>query len=137
MSKNKHQPPIILFDGVCKFCNASVSFIIRHRWKEDFHFIPLQSAEGKKFLELFHLPANYTDSVVLVEDGKLFLKSTAALRIARKLNPAYSWWSVFIFIPRFIRDRVYDWIAAHRNSWFKSQETCEIPDYEYKKRGTN
>ena len=133
MGKNENQKSIILFDGLCKFCNASVRFIMRHRRGDDFLFIPLQSGEGKKFLERYRLPENYTDSLVLIEDGKVFLKSTAALRISRKLKRTFSWCSVFIFIPVFIRDRVYDWVADHRNSWFKSQDTCEIPAYENKR----
>jgi predicted DCC family thiol-disulfide oxidoreductase YuxK len=121
------EKPIVLFDGACNFCNASVNFISKHNSKDDFIFIPLQSPEGKKLLHDHHLSESYMESIVLIEHHKAFLKSTAALRISKKLDGFYRLAFVFNLVPQFIRDKFYDWIAAHRGTWFRDQKTCEIP----------
>lgn len=118
---------IILFDGACGFCNLSVSFIIRHDKKNSFRFVPFQTAASRQLLKKFSLNENYSGSLVLIEGNTFFLKSTAALRIARTLNPPVNWLSVFILVPKFLRDPVYDWIARHRNSWFGKQNSCVLP----------
>ena len=128
MKKNNREKSIVLFDGNCNFCNASVNFIIRHNRKEDFLFVPLQSSYGKKLLGKHTIPENYSGSIVLIEDEKIFFKSTAALLISKKLNGLWSWLYVFIIVPVPFRDLVYNWIARHRSSWFRNQETCMVPD---------
>jgi predicted DCC family thiol-disulfide oxidoreductase YuxK len=130
--KKDHEKSIVLFDGRCNFCNASVNFIIKHNRKEDFIFVPLQSPYGKEILERFHLLKNYTESIVLIEGKKVFFKSTAALRISKKLNGMLSLLFVFILVPAFLRDGMYDWIAKHRMSWFKNQDSCIVPDARIK-----
>jgi predicted DCC family thiol-disulfide oxidoreductase YuxK len=133
IQKNNPEKSIILFDGVCNFCNASVNFIIRHNRKESFLFVPLQSSYGKKLLQRFSIRENYSESIVLIEDNKIYFKSTAALRIAKKSDGLLSSLYLFIIIPSFLRDHVYDWIARHRSSWFRNQNNCIVPDERVRK----
>jgi predicted DCC family thiol-disulfide oxidoreductase YuxK len=133
IQKKNSEKSIVLFDGVCNFCNASVNFIIRHNRKEDFLFVPLQSSYGKKLLEQFNIRKNYSESIVLIEDNKTYFKSTAALRIAKKSDGLLSSLYLFIIIPSFLRDHVYDWIARHRSSWFRNQNNCIVPDERVRK----
>jgi predicted DCC family thiol-disulfide oxidoreductase YuxK len=124
--------PIILFDGVCNFCNSSVNFIIEHDKQGVFKFAPLQSEIGKKYIDKFGLSA--IDSVILVEDEKAFTHSTAALKIAKRLDGIWSWASVFIIVPRFIRDFFYKLFAANRYRLFGKQDACMLPTPEIRAR---
>jgi predicted DCC family thiol-disulfide oxidoreductase YuxK len=124
--------PIILFDGVCNFCNSSVNFIIEHDKQGVFKFAPLQSKIGKKYIDKFGLSA--IDSVILVEDEKAFTHSTAALKIAKRLDGIWSWASVFIIVPRFIRDFFYKLFAANRYRLFGKQDACMLPTPEVRAR---
>jgi predicted DCC family thiol-disulfide oxidoreductase YuxK len=130
MQKSNPEKSIILFDGDCNFCNASVSFIIRHNRKKSFHFFPLQSTHGRDLLRKFKVNENYIDSLVLIEGQRIFFKSSAALRIAGKLNGALRLLYLFLIVPRFVRDKVYTWIANRRSSWFKNQNNCILPERE-------
>jgi predicted DCC family thiol-disulfide oxidoreductase YuxK len=129
---NIKEKSIVLFDGGCNFCNASVNFIFRNNKARNFLFVPLQSQYGKKLLKTSGLPEDYSESMVLIEDKQFFLKSDAALRIAKKLDGLWSWGYAFIFLPTSFRDAVYNWIARHRNSWFKNQNNCIVPDESMK-----
>lgn len=126
--------PVILFDGVCNFCNSSVNFVIRHDKKSRFRFAPLQSENGKALLLPFGFSGDRLDTFILVEKGQLFTRSTAALKVCRQLD---GWWPAlyaFIIVPRFIRDGIYDFIARHRYQWFGKKETCMIPTPETRQR---
>ncbi|MGE0637170.1 MAG: thiol-disulfide oxidoreductase DCC family protein [Bacteroidia bacterium] len=125
--------PIILFDGVCNLCNASVQFIIKHDKKGVFRFASLQSEFGKSIVNKFNLADKNIDSVMLFENNTVQLKSEAALRIAKRMGGIYSILFAFIIIPRFIRDSIYDYIARNRYRWFGKQESCMIPTPELKK----
>ncbi len=125
--------PVILFDGVCNLCNSSVQFIIKHDKKGIFRFASLQSEFGKKIIQQFDLANKNIDSVMLLENNAIKLKSTAALQIAKRLSGIYSALYGFIIVPRFIRDSVYDFIARNRYRWFGKQESCMIPQPELKK----
>lgn len=131
MENIKH--PVILFDGVCNLCNSSVQFIIKHDKKGIFRFASLQSEFGKKIIQQFDLANKNIDSVMLLENNAVKLKSTAALQIAKRLSGIYSALYGFIIVPRFIRDSVYDFIARNRYRWFGKQESCMIPQPEFKK----
>ena len=125
--------PVILFDGVCNLCNSSVQFIIKHDKKSIFRFASLQSEFGKRIIEKFDLANKNIDSVMLLENNAIELKSTAALQIAKQLGGIYSALYVFIIIPRFMRDSIYDFVARNRYRWFGKQESCMIPKPELKK----
>lgn len=125
--------PVILFDGVCNYCNFMVNFAIRHDKKARLQFAPLQSDTGKALLQQHQLPPD-TDSVVFIDQGKAMLHSDAALGIARYLDwPAKILYG-FIIIPRFIRNPFYKWIAKNRYRFFGKKETCMIPAPDVKSR---
>ena len=124
--------PIILFDGVCNFCNSSINFIIEHDKKGYFKFAPLQSEIGKIFIDKFSL--NDLDSVILVEDDKAYTHSTAALKIAKNLDGIWSWGYIFRIIPRPIRDFFYKLFAANRYRLFGKKDVCMMPTPEIRAR---
>lgn len=119
---------VILFDGVCRFCNGSVNFVIRHDRKDRFRFAPLQSDTGRSLLQMHGIHPAETDSFVLVEAGKPYVKSAAALRVARGLGFPWNLLWAFIIVPPFLRNAVYDWIARNRYRWFGKMDACMVPD---------
>jgi len=124
---------IILFDGECNFCNSSVNFIIQRDRKDYFKFSPLQSEFAKEFFSKNNIENNF-DSIVLIENEKLYKKSTAALKIAKHLNGLWKLAYVFIIIPPFVRNFLYDIIAKYRYKWFGRKDTCMIPDEKIKRK---
>ena len=125
---------IILFDGVCNFCNGSVNFVIAHDAKNYFKFAPLQSDVAQSLLEKHNIDKAETDSVILIEDETAFTHSTAALRIARKLDGAWSWFYVFVIIPKFVRDFCYKLFAKYRYKLFGKKDVCMMPTAEIKEK---
>ncbi len=125
---------ILLFDGVCNLCNASVNFILSRDKKDRFRFAALQSDEGKTILADWKLPAGEIDSVVLLENGTAYFRSEAALRILKNLGGAWILLYVFVIVPVFIRDPIYNWIARNRFKWYGKRETCRVPDEALKKK---
>ena len=118
---------IILFDGVCNLCNGAVNFVIKRDPGNVFKFTPLQEKQGILLLKKHAIDAQKLDSIVLVENKKVYTKSSAALRIARKLSGLWPLFFVLLIIPSFIRDGVYDFIAKNRYKWFGKKEQCIIP----------
>jgi predicted DCC family thiol-disulfide oxidoreductase YuxK len=125
---------IILFDGVCNFCNGAVNFIIERDRAGYFKFAPLQSEIGEKLLAEHGVNKIETDSVVLIEDGRVYTYSTAALRVARKLSGAWSWFYAFIVVPPFIRDFFYKLFAKYRYRMFGKQDACLLPTPDVRAR---
>jgi len=125
---------IILFDGVCNFCDASVNFIIDRDKKNVFKFAALQSEKGQEILDYFKLPKDDFDSFVFIENDKVFKKSSAALRIANKLGGLWKIFYPFIIIPKFIRDFFYNLIAKNRYKLFGKKDACRIPTPELKQK---
>ena len=125
---------IILFDGVCNLCNSSVNFIIDKDKKDVFRFAPLQSDYGRNVSEKFGLPTGNYDSFVLIENGKCYIKSSAALKTARHLPHFYKLFYAFIIIPPFLRNPIYDFIASNRYKWFGKKDSCRIPTPELKNK---
>lgn len=126
--------PILLFDGVCNLCNAAVQWVLKRDRSNVFRFAALQSETGRTLLQRAGLSADNFDTVVLVEDDRVFTRSDAALEVARRLG---GWWpalAVFKLVPRFIRDGVYNWVARHRYRWFGRREACMLPRPEWKER---
>lgn len=131
---NFESKSIILFDGVCNLCNASVNFVIKHDKKERFLFASFQSDAAKEILLQFHLKNLNEVTVILVEDHKVYDKSTAALKIAHHLDGLFKTFYVFMVVPKFLRDWIYSIIANHRYRWFGKRENCMIPSLELKNR---
>ena len=126
--------PVLLFDGVCNLCNGVVQWVIERDPEGTFRFAALQSDAGQRLLERHGLPTEDFDSFVMVEGEAYYTKSTAALRLARGLGLPYSFVYPAIVIPRFVRDRVYDWVAANRYDWFGKRESCMMPTPEREAR---
>jgi len=125
---------IILFDGVCNFCDASVQFMIKRDPSGKFKYTPLQSEVGQKILAENRLSAAEFDSIILSENGKIYKKSTAALRIAKELSGLWPFLYLFIIVPPFIRNAVYDFVAANRYKWYGKKEACMVPSPEVRSR---
>lgn len=125
---------IILFDGVCNFCNSTVKFILKRDTKFNFFFASLQSEKGKELLNFHQLSEVSFDTFVYIESGKVFVRSTAGLRVVRKLGKLWRLLYVFILIPRPLRDKIYNVIAKSRYTIFGKSESCMIPTAEYKSR---
>lgn len=124
---------IVLFDGVCNFCNDSVNFIIRHDQAKRFQFATLQSETGLA-IRARHEIDDDVDSIILVEDSQVFTHSTAALRIAKSLGGIYSLAHIFIIVPAPIRDFFYKLFARNRYRIFGKKEVCMIPTPEIRER---
>lgn len=126
--------PIILFDGICNLCDGVVQFVIKHDPENQFLFASLQSEAGQRLLKQYKLPVENFNSFILIQDEKVYSKSTGALKVARQIKGVWSWLYIFIIIPAFIRDAVYAWIAQNRYKWFGKKEACMIPTPELKAR---
>ena len=118
---------IILFDGVCNLCNGAVNFVIKRDPRNVFKFTPLQEKQGVLLLKKHAVDSRKLDSIMLIENGNVYIKSSAALRIARKMSNLWPLFFVLLIIPSFIRDGVYDFIAKNRYKWFGKKEQCIIP----------
>ena len=125
--------PIIFFDGVCNLCNSSVQFVIKRDKEGKFRFASLQSGAGQEMLLQNQLSQNDFNSFLLYEDGKLFTRSTAALRVLSQLK-GWKWVGVFQWVPPFIRNAVYNLVARNRYKWFGKKDECMIPTPELKSR---
>lgn len=128
------EPAVVLFDGVCNLCNASIHFIIDRDPRGRFRFAALQSDAGAEILRQAGLDAADLSSLVLWEGGRAYRYSTAALRIARRLSWPWPLLAVFLLIPAFLRDPVYRFIARNRYRWFGKSETCRVPTPELRAR---
>jgi predicted DCC family thiol-disulfide oxidoreductase YuxK len=117
---------IILFDGVCNLCNSSVQFIIRRDPHNVFRFASLQSEFAKNILHRFNR-VDTTDTIILIDQNKMMVRSDAALEIARHLSGVWPACYVMKVIPRFIRDYVYQRIAKNRYRWFGRADQCSVP----------
>ena len=118
---------IVLFDGVCNLCSSSVQFILKRDTKNQFLFGSLQGPAGQQYLRQFNLPADTFNSFMLLEGEKLYTRSTAALRMLKHLGGMWSLLYVFIIVPPFIRDGIYNWVARNRYTWFGKKDVCWIP----------
>lgn len=128
--------PIILFDGVCNFCNRWVVFVIRHDKKGAIKFAALQSDAGKKILKEKNLLQfiDNLDTFIFIVNSKAYTRSSAGLRIARYLNGGWKLLYAFLIVPRSIRDAVYNLIARNRYKWWGKRSECMVPSNEIKSR---
>lgn len=118
--------PIVLFDGVCNFCNSAVNFAIRNDKKARLKFAPLQSAAGQELRTRYQIPTTI-DTVIFIDKGKVYTYASAAIRICRYLGWPAKMLYAFIIIPAFISQPVYKWIARHRYKWFGQKDSCMMP----------
>lgn len=135
MVKETGNPPILLFDGVCNLCNASVAWLLRRDRKGIFRFASLQGETGQELLRERGLDTREFHSVILIVPSQAYYtKSMAAIEIARRLGGLWRVFTVFTWIPDPIRDAVYDFVANNRYRWFGKKEECMLPRPEWKDR---
>jgi predicted DCC family thiol-disulfide oxidoreductase YuxK len=119
---------IILFDGVCNLCDATVQFLIKRDVKDVFRFVAIQSKLGQEIITLIGIDTSKTDSIILYEPGNAYYyKAEAALKIGKELGGIYSLLSVFTLLPKIISNSVYDFIARNRYRWYGKKDACMIP----------
>ncbi|WP_310381051.1 DUF393 domain-containing protein [Flavobacterium sp.] len=124
---------IILFDGVCNLCHASVQFVIKHDKNDLFRFVALQSDLGQEILKHIGINPSNIDSIILYEPGiAYYYKSEAALQIAKNLGGFFHFGTIFKIIPTTIANQLYDYIAKNRYKWYGKKESCMIPTAELK-----
>lgn len=124
---------VILFDGVCNFCNFWINWLITMDKREVFLFASLQSDAGKTLMERYRIPSDL-DTVILVDDGRYFTESTAILRICKGLGGGWSTFYVLKLIPGPLRNRIYRWVAKNRYRIWGKQDVCMLPTPERRKR---
>lgn len=125
---------VIVFDGVCNFCNAFVDFVIRHDPQGKFKFGTLQSGPAQAILHRLGLSAEDFETFLFLEKGQIFTKSTAALKIAKHLTNPWPLLRIFYLVPRPIRDGLYDFIARRRYQLMGKRETCRVPSAAERER---
>ncbi len=126
---------IVLFDGVCNLCNNAVNIIIDHDKKDVFRYASLQSEIGQQLTQERGIDTSQVDSIILIDPGNAYyIKSTAALQIAKHLSGGYKLMSYFLFLPEGFRNIVYDFIAKNRYNWFGKKDNCRIPTPELKSK---
>jgi len=126
--------PILLFDGVCHLCAASVRFVIRRDPEQRFYFSRLQSKVSQQLLAAHNATDTGLDSVILIYRGQIYRKSRAALRTALLLHRGWPLMGLFLLVPRFIADPVYDYIGRHRYQWFGKSRSCWLPESDQRWR---
>jgi predicted DCC family thiol-disulfide oxidoreductase YuxK len=131
--------PVVLFDGVCNLCNASINFVLDHERggpAGELRFASLQSEAARGLLAGMGraVPEGDPDTIALVEDGRLFERSAAALRIVRRLRWPWRMLAAFVVVPRPLRDLVYRWVARNRYRWFGKSDVCRVPTPELRAR---
>jgi predicted DCC family thiol-disulfide oxidoreductase YuxK len=124
---------IILFDGVCNFCNSSVQFIIKRDPTGYFKFASLQSETGQRLLKKYGV-SKEINSLIVIEKQSVYIKSSAALQISRKLTGFWRFFSILRVFPPLFRDYLYDLLAKNRYNWFGKRDSCMLPTAEMKKR---
>lgn len=132
--KNDLNSPIVFFDGVCNLCNGAVQYILRHEVRNELMFCSLQSPAASEIFASRGLLKPEVDSIILLDRRHVYVKSEAALRVAKYLNSPHSWWYLFRVFPLWLRDGVYTFIARNRYKWFGKQAACLVPTPELKAR---
>jgi len=119
--------PVILFDGVCNFCNSTINFVIKNDKKNEIKFAAIQSNAGKQLLAQYSLPPDDLQSFVFIENGVVYKRSTAAFRVCKYLGGVWKLGYSLLVIPAVARDAVYNFVAKNRYKWFGKKEKCMIP----------
>lgn len=128
-------PPVILFDGICIFCNRMINFVIRQDKQKHLTFGTLQSKAAQNLLQEHGLPHEEAlKSFVFINGGKTYMHSTAALKVMQQLPWYWQWTQMFWVVPPFIRDGIYKWVSKNRYQWFGKKEDCMVPTPELRSR---
>jgi predicted DCC family thiol-disulfide oxidoreductase YuxK len=125
---------LVLFDGVCNFCNFWIQFALKRDKHGKLMFGSLQGETAQHLLPQYNIDPAVLTSVIFLEDGIAYRESTAALKVCRHLDGGWKLFYVLIIIPAFIRDGIYKWIGNNRYKWFGKQESCMLPTPAQRKR---
>lgn len=125
---------VVLFDGVCNLCSASVNFILKWEKNSKLKFASLQSPDGLVITAEAHKQGAKMESILFVKKGKILNRSTAVLHICRYLKFPLSLCMLFSLVPRGLRDFIYNIIAKNRYRWFGKQNECMLPQPIHKNR---
>ncbi len=120
------EKPILIFDGVCNFCSASVNFLLKNDRSHSILFCSLQSEKGKALLHSYGLNTEELSTVVLIYQKKAYTKSNAVLKTSKIMGFPWNLLTIFFIVPKFIRDYFYTKFAANRYRWFNKKEICRI-----------
>lgn len=120
--------PVIVFDGICVLCSRSAQFVLRHDRRARFRLAAVQSEAGGALCRQHGVNATDPETMILIEDGRAFQMSEAALRICSGLGWPWRAFGLLRIVPRPIRDAIYRWVARNRYRWFGRRETCWLPD---------
>ena len=131
---DKLPTPLLLFDGQCNLCNQTVQFVIERDPAGTISFASLQSDVGQALLKEYGLVTNDFDTILLFDNQQVYQRSSAALRVSRYLSGAWSWLSVLLVVPPFVRNAVYSWVARNRYRWFGKTEQCWLPTPDLRSR---
>ncbi len=126
--------PVLYFDGVCNFCDASVKFVLEHERVPVLQFASLQSTQALQALPALGIEPTDLDTVVLVEGGKAYTQSSAALQTAKYLKAPWRWLSVFLWVPKPLRDLCYKVVARNRYRLFGKKDECSVPSPQLRAR---
>jgi predicted DCC family thiol-disulfide oxidoreductase YuxK len=126
--------PVILFDGVCNLCNGAINFVLRHDKKGIFRFASLQSEAGQRLLAVYGLEAMELNSFFLIDSGKVYKKSAAALRVVNYFSWYWQELQILRIVPYFLRDAIYDFVATNRYKWFGKRDECMVPTADLQRR---
>jgi predicted DCC family thiol-disulfide oxidoreductase YuxK len=132
--KLRQRDRVILFDGVCNLCNSWVLFVIDRDASGDFAFAPLQGLTAEELIALGSTEALKLNSLLLFDRGAIFDRSTAVLRVTRRLRGAWKLTSILLFVPRPLRDFAYSFVATRRYAWFGKTAVCRLPTPELQSR---
>ena len=125
---------LVLFDGVCNLCNALVQFVIRHDRAAKFRFATIQSEIGREIFQSHGLDPADLQTFVFISDGKMHVRSDAAIEVVSRFGGAWRFFTVFRLVPRVARDWIYSMVARNRYRWFGRKDVCMIPTPEIKER---
>ena len=125
---------LVLFDGVCNFCNFWIQFALKRDKQGKLRFASLQGETARQLLPQYNIDPSIITSVIFIEDGVAYRESTAALKVCRHLDGGWKLFYALIIIPTFIRDGIYKWVGRNRYKWFGKQESCMLPTPEQRKR---
>ncbi len=128
------QHPVVFFDGVCNFCNYWVNFAIKRDKHQRLRFAAFQGITAGQLLPEYHIHPGALDSVVLIDKGKAYTSSSAAIRICKYLDGGWKLCYGLIIIPRFLRNPVYNFIARRRYRWYGKKDSCMIPTPDVRAR---
>jgi predicted DCC family thiol-disulfide oxidoreductase YuxK len=128
------EKPIVLFDGVCNFCNYWMNFAIKRNSKKNLKFTTLQGETAKQILPQYNINPTSLSSVIFIDKGKAYTQSSASLRICKYMDGGWKLFYGLIIIPKFIRDVIYNWIARNRYKWFGKKDSCMVPTPELRER---